>query len=513
MNNNKLLSEYIKQKLLLHRRQTYSEQQEEVKKQEIKQQEEIKQQKYRKIENLRKLHAAKKIKQIQDEKKNQEEEIIKENERIRHLHISRHEAIIKKMQQIKLYQEIVKNTQIKKKEETQQYIPIKKELEIKKEQKEIELENAKLIQQELENVKLIQQEIENEKNKLNYNPDTVGNNLDTVDNNPDTVGNNPDTVDNNLDTVDNNPDTVDNNPDTVDNNPDIIIDDNIIIKEYLDEENNHLLNDLDDIKFLDEIEYTFIEKNKNNMYEYLKNINNADYIRNVHLDVIKQIKILNNYNDVNKYFETLKKIHKFTNDHFGSLDVILLEGYIVKKVCKQDNHGNYLFWNEIKALHKLSGYPHFPYLLSYDSKKLIIYMTYCGEMISFKNIPNDLKKQLLEIKQIMSILQVNSNDMIKRNICCLGNELKIIDFGLSNNIFSNNISDTINKLESNLLELYKYKKNNQSDNDIKCKSYTEYYPNWYVKINMYNNFLQQLIPYKEKKTHPSNNNNNKIKRK
>ncbi len=542
MNNNKLLSDYIKQKIYLHRHQTYSDQ-EEVKKQEaIKQQQEIKEKqdmKQKKINNFIQLHEAIKNKQIQDEKKLQEEERLREQERIKQIKLSREEAMRKHIQKIKLYQDISRMKQnekdsivkkekeiidIPKKNLNQQINKTEHQQIIENKKYDLEFENLKLIQQEieLENSRLIQQEIENEKNRLK-NQDVV---VDLVVNDNVKLEENLDTIiDNNLDLVVNDNLKLEENLDTIiDNNLDLVVNDNLKLEENLvtvidnnldlvlgdniDEECN---SDIDKIKFLDEIEDNFIENNKNNKYEYLKNINNADYIRNVHIDVIKQIKILKNYNDINKYFESLKKIHIFTNDHFGSIEVILLEGYIVKKMCKKDSHGVYLFNNEVKALSKICGYPHFPYLLSYDSKKLIIYMTYCGDTISSKNIPDDIKQQLIEIKTIMKVFNINSNDMIKRNICCLGDEIKIIDFGLANNMFSSNINNSISKLELDLLELYKHKKHNQSNDDIKCTPYSEYYPNWFVNINIYNNFLYQLNPYKEKKTNSGNN--NKIKRK
>jgi hypothetical protein len=499
MNNNKLLSEYIKQKIYLHRFQTYSEQQEIIQKQEaIKHQEEIKQKQYikqKKFNNFIQVQEARKIKEIQDAKKLQEEERLKEEIIIKQIKISREEAMRKHIQKIKLYQDIVQMKQIEKenivkKEKEIVDVPKKQNQVIHKidnKKCDLEIEKLKLIQKEieLENSILIQQEIQNEKNRLkNQEPiiDVVVN--DNLEENINQV------IDDNLELVVN-----DNLELVVNDNLELVVNDNLelVVNDNLDQEWN---SDIDKIKFLDEIEDTFIENNKNNKYEYLKNINNADYIRNVHIDLIKQIKILKNYNAINKYFESLKKIYSFTNKHLGSIEVILLEGYIVKKVCKNDCYGSFLFWNEVKALHKLSGYPHFPYLLSYDSKKLIIYMTYCGDSVSSKNISHDIKKQLIEIKTIMKVFNINSNDMIKRNVCCLGNEIKIIDFGLSNNMFSSNINNSISKLESELLELYKYKKHNQSNDDIKCTPYSKYYPDWIVNINIYNNFLHQLNPYK-----------------
>ncbi len=538
--NNKLFSEYIKQKIYLHRIKTYSEQQEIIKNEELNTKEELKEkekQQQQKIENFRKLQETKKYKKLQEEKKNQEDERIREQDRIKQIQLSREVAIIKQMKMIKLYQEMGKfkqtdkepkkiiEKQIKSIESDKKSIELDKksieldkksiELEEKKfelEQKDIELENAKLIQQEIENEKkkFKQQEninidlvIDTNLIQYNLNEDNIDTNLN--DNNIDLV------IDTNLIQYNLNEDNIDRNIN--DNHKNInldLIELNNLINEPINKENEN--NNKDELEVEKE---TFIENHKNNKYEYLKNMNNSDYIRNVHIDIINQIKILKDYNIINKYFETLKKIHSFTNEHLGSDEVYLLEGYIVKKKCKNDWYGSFLFWNEVNALHKVSEYPHFPYLLSYDSKKLIIYMTYCGENLSFKNVPSDFKNQLNEIKTVMRIFNINSNDMIKRNICCLGNEIKIIDFGLSSNMFNNNITDSINKLESYILDLYKSRQNNKYINNIECTPYYKYYPNWEIKINMFIKFLNQLNPYKAKKTNTgkTNTSNNKIKRK
>jgi hypothetical protein len=105
-----------------------------------------------------------------------------------------------------------------------------------------------------------------------------------------------------------------------------------------------------------------------------------------------------------------------------------------KKICKKDKHGLYLFKNEIKALSKISGYPHFPYLLSYDIQNLIIYMTYCGENISSENIPNDFKQVNTYSNGVLNAFRVKftgiQNQAVFSNLQVSTESLKNTDEGL-----------------------------------------------------------------------------------
>jgi tRNA A-37 threonylcarbamoyl transferase component Bud32 len=184
------------------------------------------------------------------------------------------------------------------------------------------------------------------------------------------------------------------------------------------------------------------------------------------------------------YLGNLKTIYKFQTEHNNSLEVCLLEGYIVKKKCFGNSLGNYMFQNEVAALSKLSGYPHFPLLFEYDKNMLIIYMSYCGNLISSKNIPLNWKEQVNEIKEIMTTLNVNSNDMIPRNICCLDNEIKIIDFGL-NTIFGKTINEIINDLYGNLNNFSKNQNQNLITNFSLELNYLKEYKNWKEKLENY----------------------------
>ena len=180
------------------------------------------------------------------------------------------------------------------------------------------------------------------------------------------------------------------------------------------------------------------------------------------------------------YFENLKTIYKFKNEHSNSLEVCLLEGYIVKKKCFGTSLGNYMFQNEVSALSKLNGYPHFPILFEYDPDKLIIYMSYCGDTISSKNISVNWKEQFNEISEIMTVLKVNSNDMIPRNICCLDNEIKIIDFGL-NTVFGKTIKEVLNDLYGQLNNINKQPQQSQSQQ----LNYLIEYKGWKQKLENY----------------------------
>ena len=203
------------------------------------------------------------------------------------------------------------------------------------------------------------------------------------------------------------------------------------------------------------------------------------------------------------YFENLKTVYKFKNEHSNSLEVCLLEGYIVKKKCFGTSLGNYMFQNEVSALSKLNGYPHFPILFEYDPDKLIIYMSYCGDTISSKNISVNWKEQFNEISEIMTVLKVNSNDMIPRNICCLDNEIKIIDFGL-NTVFGKTIKEVLNDLYGQLNNINKQPQLQQQLNYlIEYKGWKQKLENYIIKekqiIELHNKYLLHLKNLKNKK--------------
>ena len=171
-------------------------------------------------------------------------------------------------------------------------------------------------------------------------------------------------------------------------------------------------------------------------------------IQNQYLYILHPLNNLQRLNYLNK----LKHIKYFDNEHHYSKSVELLDNYIVKKTLKYNFLGVQLFKNELNALFKLSNYPHFPKLIAYDSKHLIIYMSYCGVQISRYNLPNNWKEQIREIQLILEKRNVNSNDMLLRNTCILDNQIYIIDFGL-NSVYNDNIKYVIGNFYNNLNRL------------------------------------------------------------
>ena len=180
----------------------------------------------------------------------------------------------------------------------------------------------------------------------------------------------------------------------------------------------------------------------------------------------------------------------------------------MKKKCFGTSLGNYMFKNEVSALIKLNGYPHFPILFEYDPEKLIIYMSYCGNTISSQNISVNWKEQFNEISEIMTVLKVNSNDMIPRNICCLDNEIKIIDFGL-HTIFGKTIKEVLNDLYGQLSNINNQNQNKNQNNNLELNYLVEY-KGWKEKLENYtkkelqmkelnNKFIQHLKDLKNKK--------------
>lgn len=226
----------------------------------------------------------------------------------------------------------------------------------------------------------------------------------------------------------------------------------------------------------------------------IREIENPSLIREEQFKSIHKIMELKKNNiNILEYLNQLKIIKTFSNIHEGSQKVELIEGYIVKKKCLQSSFGNFLFLNEVNTLKKLQGYPHFPHLIAFDSNKLIIYMTYCGETISNHNLPNDWHNQIDNISRILNVLNINSNDMSIRNTCCLGDELKIIDFGL-NTQFKLPIQESIMNLSKQLNNLYGSSLSRNETNNY--KSYKEYYPHWETKLRNDENLIKAQINFK-----------------
>jgi tRNA A-37 threonylcarbamoyl transferase component Bud32 len=236
-----------------------------------------------------------------------------------------------------------------------------------------------------------------------------------------------------------------------------------------------------------------LQKTNNNLYNE-KDLDNFALINQKRNEVMTRLKEFKNNNLILNYLNKLPDIYNFNSEHTLSDKVTLIEGFIVKKVCHHNSFGNYLFWNEVKALHKLRGYPHFPHLYAYDSNNLIIYMSYCGKLISSDNLPTNWKQQIEEISIILKTLNVNSNDMLLRNICCLNGEIKIIDFGL-HTIFGKTIETVSNELYSNLNSLSK--PNNITNNQNTDYNYIKEYPNWRDNLEKYKIYEEKMKQIKE----------------
>ena len=150
--------------------------------------------------------------------------------------------------------------------------------------------------------------------------------------------------------------------------------------------------------------------------------------------------------------DSLDVIKEFTAEHHYSNKVLLCENFIVKKYCQQDSFGFFMFKNEVKSLKRLLCFPHFPKIIASDPNRLIIYMTYCGDMINQTNLPEDWRDQFEIIKKILGKTGVNSNDMLLRNTCVLDNKIHAIDFGLDT-IFGRSLDETTKTFYIKLSEL------------------------------------------------------------
>ena len=148
-----------------------------------------------------------------------------------------------------------------------------------------------------------------------------------------------------------------------------------------------------------------------------------------------------------QYIAKRKIIKRFSGGNIYSSGVYLLDNYLVAKHLYPNMTG-YTFWkNEVNALKRVYGRPHFPQLVAADPERLIIYMTYCGpSLASGAKVPADWPRQVRGIKQTLLAKQVNPNDILPRNVCVRNGLVHIIDFGLSN-IRHSEMMSSIRKLE------------------------------------------------------------------
>lgn len=95
--------------------------------------------------------------------------------------------------------------------------------------------------------------------------------------------------------------------------------------------------------------------------------------------------------------------------------------------------------NELTALRKLKGKKHFPQLLSEDHNNKIIYMSYCGEPLTKKNLPKNWKKQCAEIEETLYRCDIHPQDLTGndnpepphiKNMLVKDKIIYMIDFGI-----------------------------------------------------------------------------------
>lgn len=142
----------------------------------------------------------------------------------------------------------------------------------------------------------------------------------------------------------------------------------------------------------------------------------------------------------------------------GMVSNVYLENGIIKKVYLPDE-GKYLnrniksHWeNEVKALKLLKGKKHFPQVINFGNR--IIWMSYCGDPLTKKNLPKDWKKQCAEIEQSLYECKIYHQDLIgkdnlvyphHKNIHVRNGVIYLIDFGIWANKQSKGIA-TITEL-------------------------------------------------------------------
>lgn len=87
------------------------------------------------------------------------------------------------------------------------------------------------------------------------------------------------------------------------------------------------------------------------------------------------------------------------------------------------------FEREVNALNLFQYYNHFPKIIKIDKKEHTIYMTYCGNNITYNNIPKSWKNQVIKIIEYIQLTDIVHGDINPGNICVLNNTIFLIDFG------------------------------------------------------------------------------------
>lgn len=157
---------------------------------------------------------------------------------------------------------------------------------------------------------------------------------------------------------------------------------------------------------------------------------------------------------MDKIKSNINILNKYTKKDFENLEVVLImnggtstvykikdkkENYFIKKhmsnkvkkynkiIKKVDIDLN--FEKELEYLNQLSKYEHFPYLFDYDREQKQIIMSYCGENINIKKVPENWKEQFIEIFNILSYNLIYHNDIWARNCSVYDGIIYLFDLG------------------------------------------------------------------------------------
>lgn len=135
---------------------------------------------------------------------------------------------------------------------------------------------------------------------------------------------------------------------------------------------------------------------------------------------------------------TFYKISKKEIDFIkNELNIDIGSDIIVKKKFKDVNHfasnkfggKNGQYDREKRVLSLLQNEPHFPTILSLDDNETTIYMSYCGNRMKKKDIPNNWKEQITEILSTLEKNKIYSNDMWYQNYLISHGVIHLVDFG------------------------------------------------------------------------------------
>ena len=88
--------------------------------------------------------------------------------------------------------------------------------------------------------------------------------------------------------------------------------------------------------------------------------------------------------------------------------------------------------NEIYWLNKFYNFKHTPNIISYNKNKIVL--SYAGEPITSKNLPQDWKTQIKEILDKLKEINCSHNDIKPTDLLLLDGIIMLIDFQWANKI-------------------------------------------------------------------------------